>query len=167
MSRAKTTKRVTFLKPISSDILVCRNSNFKPYIESFFCEPENLTQKKIGVLFGVLEITDYSEDSSYIVNFLISTIKKEFYKNSKRGSIESLESALHKANLALSKLAQHENINWINNINAIVGIFEKNNLHISSAGKGVAIIIRENNLIQLTDALEEKSETSPLKTLKT
>ena len=118
MTRKKTGTNLIFLAPAFSEIISAKSDEIRPFFEVFIHDPENLTQQNLGTLFGVLEITDRSEDSSYIVNYIISEVKKEFYKNPKRGCIESFESALHKANLCLSKLAQHENIAWIGKFNA-------------------------------------------------
>jgi len=131
------------LKWTSKDVFVCKKNNFKPFLEIFVQEPENVNQDNLGVIAGILEITDESEESSYIVNYLISVIKKEYFSRPKRGPIESFEAALHKANLALAKLAEHENIGWIGKVNAILLVVEKNNLHLSQTGNARALLLRE------------------------
>ena len=108
------------MKPQFGSILVCNKKDLRPFIEIIIEEPENIELQNLGRLIGIFEITDDSEDSSYIVNYLVSVIKKEYFSKAKRGPIESLESALHKANLALAGLAEHENINWIGKLNVLV-----------------------------------------------
>ncbi len=158
-------KRILLLEPAFDQILVSSKNGLEPYLEIFIQEGENVAQKKFGTIFGVLEITDHSEDSSYIVNYIISIIKKEYFSKEKRGPIESIEAALHKANLALAKLAQHENIGWIGNFNALIAIIEKNNLHFSQAGKASALLIRNKTLTDISEGMSEENETpNPLKT---
>jgi serine/threonine protein phosphatase PrpC len=134
-------------------------------LEVFVHEPENVVQQDLGTVLGIFEITDTSEDSSYIVNFLISVIKKEYSARPKRGAIESFEAALHKANLALSKLAEHGNIKWIGKINALIAVIEKNNLYLSQAGTASAYLLRSKSLTDISEGLaSEELEPHPLKT---
>ena len=123
MSRNKPNKKITEFEFSFNDISFCNDAKLKPFLETFVQEPENISQQSLGTLFGVFEISDNSEDSSYITNYLISVIKKEYYSKPKRGTVESFEAALHKANLALSKLAEHGNVAWIGKINVLLPCF--------------------------------------------
>lgn len=164
MSRIKPEKKILLLEPSFNDILVCQKKEFRPYLEVMIQEEENVSHKNLGTLLGILEINDESEDSSYIVNYILSVIKKEYFSKGKRGAIESFESALHKANMALSKLAQHENINWIGKFNALIAVIEKNNLHFSQAGKALALLLRNNFLTDISEGMSEEDFPNPLKT---
>jgi len=165
MIQKKSDKRIPEIEPKFDRVLVFDEKKSAPFIEILFQEPENITSQNLGKLIGVLEVTDTSEDSSYIVNYLISVIKKEYYSKPKRGPIESLESALHKANLALSKLAEHGNVGWLGKLNAIIAVTEKNNLHLSQAGSATAFLLRSKTMTNISDGLStEELEPHPLKT---
>jgi len=165
MSKKRTEKRIITLESFFENILVCNDKDQRPYIENFYYEAENITQERLGTLFGILEISDDSEDSSYIVNYLISVIRKEYFSKPKRGAIESLEAALHKANLALSKLAENGSVAWLGNLNAIIAVIEKNNLHLSQAGHNCALLFRNKTLTDISEGLAgEETEPHPLKT---
>jgi len=165
MSRIKSDKKIPELEPYFESILFCNEKKLRPFIEIFICEPENVAQQKLGTLLGIFEISDFSEDSSYISNYLISVIKKEYFSKLKRGSIESFEAALHKANLALSKLAEHGSIGWIGKFNAIIASIEKNNIHLSQAGTVSALLLRSTTLTDISEGLApEEGELTPLKT---
>jgi len=165
MTRNKSENRIIDIKPEFDSILVCNDRRLQPYIEIIIQEPENITSQNLGTLIGVLEVNDDSEDSSYIVNYLISVIKKEYFSKPKRGPIESLESALHKANLALSGLAEHGNINWLGKLSALIAVTEKNNLHLSQAGDATALLLRSKTLTDVSDGLAPTgTEPNPLKT---
>jgi hypothetical protein len=165
MTRRKLDKKISALEPFCENIFVCTNKKLRPFLETFVYEPENVTQQSLGTLLGIFEITDTSEDSSYIVNYLISVIKKEYSSRPKRGAIESFEAALHKANLALSKLAEHENIKWIGKFNALVAIIEKNNLCLSRAGNVSAFLLRSKSFVDISEGLASSEEKpNPLKT---
>ena len=131
MAKRKLDKKIVSLKPNFQNILICKKKENRPFLEILIEEPENISRKNLGILVGIFQINDYSEDSSYIVNYLISVIKKEYFAKTNRGPVENFEAALHKANLALAGLATHENINWIGHINAVCAVIEKNNLLLS------------------------------------
>ena len=165
MPPKKTERKSLLLEASFEDILVCSNKAARPLLEVFIFEPENVDQKNLGTLFGIFEVTDSSEDSSYIVNYLLSVIKKEYFSKPKRAPIESFEAALHKGNLALSKIAEHGNVAWIGKLNAIIAIIEKNNLHLTQAGDTSAFLFRSNLLTNVSEGLSSpEAASNPLKT---
>lgn len=164
MPKKKPDKKIECFSASFNDILICQNNDARPFMEVFVEDPENITQQNLGILAGILEITDPSEDSSYIVNYLISVIKKEYYSKPKRGTIESFEAALRKANLALAKLAEHENIAWIGKTNAILLVIEKNNLHLSQSGNARALLLRGKTLTDISEDPDSATPPNPIKT---
>lgn len=168
MLKNKTDKKIPEFELSFENILVCNEKKLRPFIEAFVQDPENVEQQNLGTLIGIFEISDTSEDSSYIVNYLISIIKKEYFARPRRGPVESFEAALRKANLALSKLAEHGNINWLGKLNALCAVVEKNKLHLSQTGTASAFLLRTKSLTNIgeeLDELDEKDqEPNPLKT---
>ena len=141
------------------------NRQLKPYAELFEYHPENIYQKPLGSLMGFFEMKDYSKDSEYIVNFLTSVLKKEYYANPKRSATESFDSALHKVNVALSEIAKHGNINWLGKIDAAICVMEQNTIHFSVTGNGHVYIKRQDQFMSISDALApDQSDPHPLKT---
>lgn len=164
MSKKRNDQKIPELEPKFKDVLVCRHSKDRPYIEIFTAEPENVFESNLGNIAGIFEIEGASEDASYIVNYLISIIKKEYFSHPKRGAVESFEAALHKANLALSKLASHGNVSWIGRLNAACIVSEKNNLHISNTGTASVLMMRGNSLSNISEGGEDSPEPNPIKT---
>lgn len=153
------------LEKTISPVLVVNNSSLKPYIELFEYYPENIYQQNLGSLVGFFEIKEYSEDSAYIVNFLTSVLKKEYYINPKRAVAESLDSAMHKVNLALSEIAKQGNVEWLGNLNAAICVIERNNAHFSVAGKAKIFLYRNTVLTDVSEGLAaDFPEPHPLKT---
>lgn len=153
------------LEKTISPVLVVNNPSLKPYVELFEYSPENIYQQPLGSLIGFFEIKEYSQDSAYIVNFLTSVLKKEYYINPKRAVSESLDSALHKVNLALSELANQGNVEWLGNLNAAICVLEKNNAHFSVTGKAKIFLYRNTILSDISDGLAaDYPEPHPLKT---
>lgn len=148
-----------------SPILVINNSSLKPYVELFDYAPENIYQQPLGSLVGFFEVKEYSDDSAYIVNFLTSVLKKEYYINPKRSVTESLDSALHKVNMALSELAKHGNIEWLGKLNAAICVLEKNSAHFSVAGNAKIFLHRGKGFNEISEDLASDSpDPHPLKT---
>ena len=146
-------------------IFVMNNRQLKPYAELFEYHPENIYQRPLGSLMGFFEMKEYSKDSEYIVNFLTSVLKKEYYINPKRCAAESFDSALHKVNVALSEIAKHGNISWLGKIDAAVCALENNNIHFSVTGNGHLYIKRDDQFANISDGLAPSSENPhPLKT---
>ena len=164
MTKKKMDKKIPRLEPQFHDVLICKKNNCRPFLEILIEEPENISHQNLGILVGIFQIDDHSEDSSYVVNYLISIIKKEYFSHTNRGPVENFESALHKANLALAKLATHENINWIGKINALCAVIEKNNLLLSQTGNASAFLLRGNTFTEITELPSDEENSNPLKT---
>lgn len=153
------------LEKTISPVLVVNNSSLKPYVELFEYEPENIYQQPLGSLVGFFEVKEFSEDSAYIVNHLTAVLKKEYYINPKRPVTESLDSALHKVNMALSEIARIGNVQWLGKINAAICVLEKNNAHFSVSGNAKIFLYRNNILSEISEDLASDSlEPHPLKT---
>jgi hypothetical protein len=165
MLRQKLDKKTSTLSSTFEPILVCNNQKLRPYLEITVEEPENIDQYGLGTFLGVFEIAETSEDSSYVVNYLISVIKKEYFSRPKRGPVESFEAALKKGNLALSKLAEHGSINWIGKLNAVCAVIEKNKLHFTRSGTASVLLLRAKSLTDISEGLSpEEIDPNPLKT---
>lgn len=164
MAKKKPDKKISSLEPSFNNILVCEKKEHRPFLEILIEKPENVSRQNLGVLFGIFQIDDRSEDSSYVVNYLISIIKKEYFSRVNRGPVENFEATLHKANLALAKLAAHENISWIGKINAVCAVIEKNNLLLSQTGNVSAFLLRGSTITEITENPADTPDSNPLKT---
>ncbi len=140
--------------PDSFQKVICHNTKLKPYLNAFNFKGENFDQQNLGEIFGVIQILDHSENSAYVPNLIAQVIKKEFYSKHKRNISESFEASLHKANLALADLAQHEVIEWIGKINAIIGVVKNEEFHFTQAGGGKILLIRNKTLTDVSKGLD-------------
>ncbi|MDD3607280.1 MAG: PP2C family serine/threonine-protein phosphatase [Candidatus Moranbacteria bacterium] len=147
------------------EIFVCKDQGKKPFLNLFQSFGNNFQEKKLGKIFGIIQTLDFSENSEYLPNLLAQIIKKEFYRFPKEGAEQCLENALHKANLALSDLAQNEIIQWIGKLDAVICVISGNELFISKAGNGRAFLVREKKFIEIIQSeTAEKSPPHPIKT---
>ena len=153
------------IKEKLTPILVINNSKYKPYIELFENYPENVLLKSLGTLAGFFKIDALDDDSSYIVNFLTSILKKEYYSNHKRTVSDSFDAALKKVNLALSELAKQGNVSWLGKLDGAVCVIEKNNFHFTVCGKSKILLLRNQLLNDISkDLADDSAEPNPLKT---
>ncbi len=168
VSKKRTKKRMPApkkeLKKTVSEILVANEKDLRPYIEILNFTPENIIQSQMGSLLGVFEIKDDDENSAYIVNFLSSVAKKEYFANPKRLPEENFELALNKINLALSEIAKHGNIKWMGKIDMAICAIEKNSIFFSVAGSARIILARDKMLTDITQGLAPKGAPYPLRT---
>lgn len=147
-------------------ILITGNTRLTPYIQIFTHQPENISQHTLGTLFGVFKIDDVSVDSAFIVNFLVSELKKEYYGNPRRTPAGSFEAGLNRINIALSELAKQGNISWIGKLESTICALEKNGMmHFSVTGPSHIALLREGTLSLISDGLApDPSTPNPLKT---
>ncbi|MBP6889358.1 MAG: protein phosphatase 2C family protein [Candidatus Moranbacteria bacterium] len=138
---------------VISQIQATRGRDAEHFIKIFRHEGDNVASATLGTLLGVFEIDDSSEDSKYIVNFLFSVAKNEYFCNPKREATESFEAALHKINVALAEIVKHGNIHWLGKFHGTIAILEKNSIHLSAAGDGRIYLCRNNSLSHISEGL--------------
>ncbi len=144
------------------EILVINDKKLKPYLELLNFEPTNINQKKLGKLVGIFEIKSANDSVAYIVNFLVSVAKKEYFINPKRSPEKSFEATLNKLNLAFSELAKHNNLDWLGKTNIALASLEKNNLFFSTLGSAKILLFRDQSLSEISYN-EKKESLHPLK----
>ena len=163
--RQEKIRTVAELEKTVTEILVANGRSIEPFVKVFSYSDENIAKSLLGTLIGVFEIADQSEDSAYIVNFLASVAKKEYFSNPRRGAVESFEAALHKINLALAELVKHGNIAWLGKFHGALGVLEKSNLHFSVTGDAEIILLRNGSFGEISAGLASvESSLHPIKT---
>lgn len=163
--RQEKIKLAAELEKVTTEILATNGRAIEPFIKVFNYSGENVTASSLGTLVGIFEVAEKSEDSAYIVNFLASVVKKEYFSNPRRGAIESFEAALHKINLALAELVKHGNVAWLGKLHGILCIFEKNNLHFSVTGEAKILLLRNGSFSEISEGLASpESALHPIKT---
>lgn len=150
---------------IISQIQATRGRDAEHFIKIFRHEGDNVASATLGTLLGVFEIEDTSEDSKYIVNFLFSVAKNEYFCNPRREVVESFEAALHKINVALAEIVKHGNIRWLGKFHGTIAVLEKNTVHLSAAGDGRIYLARNGSLSHISEGLTSpEAADRPIKT---
>lgn len=155
----------TVLEKNFREIVVGSGRSQEPYVIAFHYASDNVSGSPLGTLFGFFEVEIHDQDAAYIVNFLASVAKKEYFANPRRSPIESFEAALHKINVALAEIVKHGNISWLGHLHGALGAVSENNLNFSVTGEGELYLAREESLQSISAGLAETgSEPHPLKT---
>lgn len=139
------------------------------FCNTFIYEPENINEKPLGNLYmvGEIELPTKSKqhNSSYLINLIASIVKREYYVNPKRPPLESIESALNKANFALSDFAENGNVDWMHHLHFIIATIANNELHLTQTGYAKSLLLREEEITDISKTLPAKEKTlNPLKT---
>lgn len=137
------------------ELNICKNKEDQPFLNVFSFSGKNYEEQRLGQVFGVIQVLDKSEHSAYIPNLIAQVIKKEYYRDRKRTVEKAFEAALHKANLALTDLAQHEIIEWMGKLNAVIGAVQKNNFFFTQAGGGRILLFRNKLINDITRGLDD------------
>lgn len=146
-------------------VFVANSENLQPYAELFVYEYENIAQKPLGTLFGIFKVNNTAVENAYVVNFLASTLRKEYFSNPRRSPSISLESALNRVNVALSELAKQGNTGWLGNMEFAVCALENETLHFSVSGESFIFLARNGSLTEISYGLSpEPEDQNPLKT---
>lgn len=134
----------------------------------FVYEPRNVEEAQLGTLFMLGKIDNIPKNKyknfDFLLSLLISVIKREFYSDSKRPSLEALETGLSKANLYLADFTEKGNIEWIGNLNFVCGVFSEDTLHISQVGKPVIKLFRGTTVSHIENKFPTRKKAHPLKT---
>ncbi|MFZ1626349.1 MAG: hypothetical protein WAT81_00925, partial [Candidatus Moraniibacteriota bacterium] len=147
------------------EIVVGSGRSQEPYVIAFHYASDNISGAPLGTLFGFFEVEIHDQDAAYIVNFLASVAKKEYFANPRRSPIESFEAALHKINVALAEIVKHGNISWLGHLHGAIGAVNENCLNFSVTGEGELYLAREESLQSISVGLAETgNEPHPLKT---
>lgn len=139
------------------------------FCNTFVYEPTNISEKVLGNLYMVGEVDlphkSQQHNSSYLINLIASIIKREYYCDPKRSPLESIESALVKANFALSDFAENGNINWMHHLHFVIATIADNVLHLTQTGYAKCLLLREEEITDIGKSLPSKEKDfNPLKT---
>lgn len=135
------------------------------FSDVFIIEPEDLEKSIQGILYFVIEIASPSPKAKDVAQLIVQTIEEEYYKHPEKESDEAFELALKKANEVLGNLVEDGEISWVGHLNLIGGVLKNNHLILTATGNGEAYLIREDNLLKISEGLfSPPPKPDPLKT---
>lgn len=134
----------------------------------FSYEAMNIEDAQLGNLYLVGKISNVPKkkykNSDFLLNLLASAIKREFYSNHQRTSLEALESALQSANIYLSDFIKKGHDEWIGNLHFACLCFYQNNIHVAQTGNMVVQLFRNSTLSNISKKFQNSEKPEPIKT---
>lgn len=134
-----------------AQLILSPGKNAKTVCELFVAQVDAHKEYLAGKLFILIEIEENNANSLKIINFLIDSLNRNYYKNEKillREKISTLkvehifEAALAKTNKNFTKYLENEKIKIkISTINISAGVIHDKSLYLSSSNKNKAFLI--------------------------
>ncbi len=136
----------------------------KYLFDSFVYEPENATEKNLGSLYMVGQLTNNLPQNDRFLDNLSSIIKKEFFKACYSDSEKALKGSLNSANESLSELSQEGNVGWLGNLGFAVLNYKNSLLNFTRVGNVKILLMRNDEIMDIGQNLEfQDIEPYPLK----
>lgn len=135
----------------------------------FSYEALNIEETNLGNLYLTGKISNIPKKKhknyDFLLGVLISVIKREFYLDHQKGTVEALESALQSANIYLDDFAKKGHKEWIKNIDFTCFAFSQNNIHIGQTGNMLVYLFRKNTMTNIARKFSNKVKSfQPSKT---
>jgi len=135
----------------------------------FSYEALNVEDANLGNLYLVGKISNVPpkkyRNSDFLLNLLASAIKREFYSNHQRTSLEALESALQSANIYLNDFSQKGHKEWVGNLHFACLVSSQNNIHIGQTGNIIIQLFRGSTISSISKKFKNQEENpEPSKT---
>lgn len=146
--------------------LLSHNTKKGGFSTSLVYEPDEVSEKRHGSLYFVIDIGSPSPISADIAYNLIDIIKEEFYSDLSLDTGTSFENALKAANGELAAIAKEGEKDWMGKLNIVIAVVRDKEMHIVQRGTAEIHLLREGNLNNLSKGMYSPGETyAPEETL--
>lgn len=131
------------------------------YAETFIFTPASEEEKNLGSLYIVSEVSSNKtkKENAELVSELVNVIKNEYYKNTIVTPISALRFSLKRANVAIALkkiwLAPAAGLK----LKMLATVLKERNLYLAKLGDASAIILRDDNLQNITTPATTKIKT--------
>jgi hypothetical protein len=134
----------------------------------FSYEAISIEDMQLGNLYIVGKIANIPKkqyrNSDFLLNLLVSAIKREFYSNYQRTTLEALESALQSANIYLADFSKKGHTAWIGNLHFACLAFSRDDIHVGQTGDMLVQLFRSGTMSNISKKFETAEELEPNKT---
>lgn len=121
-------------------------------------------EESLGRLFAVAETEERGGVGTELVDLVVQSLQREYYRDPARGVLVSFESALHQANLVLHDTAEHGVRDWMGYFHVAIGVLAGHDLHVSAAGEAAVFLVRKSMATNVASDLAHSPVTNPLRT---
>lgn len=126
--------------------------------QSFHFQPKTNQANFLGDLYILLELYHPQPQDKEFLESLAQKIQKIFYQNTKTLPEENFHNALKKLNEILTKRISAGETRWLGNFHLTIININNFYLHFSVFGNSKILLLRDDELIDLSDQLEEQKE---------
>lgn len=149
-------------KPLKiREFIIKEEKNPCSFCDSFVYEPSNYEEEKLGILFLMGEVLNFHSEAKYLLNYFASLIRREYYSGLKNDPAEALEAALKKANFVLAEIKRREGVNLNEKIRFLAAAINQNRLFLSQIGKIHSLLLRTNQIFDLSKKIFQLTNDFP------
>ncbi len=130
---------------------------------SYEHSPSDPEERRHGVLFAVIGLQGDPKKSENLIELILETFHGEYYQDIEKAPLTSFENALNKINEELGDYTNGGNTYWMGKLNAILGVFADNILHLTQAGNTEGFLYRNGKQSDITKDLKGDN-LNPLRT---
>lgn len=130
---------------------------------SYEHSPVDPEERHHGVLFAVLGLQCDPRKSEDLIELILETFHGEYYQDLDKPPLSSFENALTKINEELGDYTNNGNTFWMGKLNAVLGVYADNVLHLTQAGGTEAFLFRNEKRSEITKDLKGDN-LNPLRT---
>jgi len=129
----------------------------------FSYEALNIEEARLGNLYLIGKISNISfkkqKSADFLLNLLSSAIKRDFYADPEKDTLEALESAFQSANIYLKDFEKKGHKDLIKNLDFACLVFAKNNIHIGQTGKTIIQLFRRGSMTNIAKKFTSKEQS--------
>jgi hypothetical protein len=134
----------------------------------FSYEAMTAEEVQLGNLYLVGKIsnipTKKHKSFDFLLNLLASAIKRDFYVDTKKNTVEAMESALQGANTYLADFTKRGHEEWMGNLDFTCLVFLQNNIYIGQTGNMLVYLLRQNTITNIAKKFSAPKKNEPIKT---
>jgi len=134
----------------------------------FSYEAMTAEEMQLGNLYLVGKISNIPikkhKSFDFLLSLLASAIKRDFYANTKKNTVEAMESALQGANIYLADFTKRGHEEWIGNLDFTCLVFLQNNIYIGQTGNMLVYLLRQNTMTNIAKKFSVSQKNEPIKT---
>ncbi len=131
--------------------------------DTYIFEPTK-REENLGRLFVAAEAEERDGVGKELIDTIVQALQNEYYRDPSRGILSSFEAALHQVNLVLYDAVEQGVREWMGSFSMAVGVLSKKSLHVSTAGEGAVLLIRQSRMNEVSEGLSRLPIIDPLRT---
>ncbi len=136
-------------------------ANKDTIFDTFIYEPENLYEKRLGVLYMVGELKSPVLTKPNFLSELSLAIKNEYYNSKLKNTPEAnFKKSLAAGNEYLKNQTKKGNVDWLGNLNFAVINYNNSVLNFSKTGDIKIILASQGEFLDVGENIGEQSEQS-------